>query len=112
MPVASPFIHIATEFLSINIKDNKAIHGLEFNDYPHFETKTAQMQMILQCLQDMLSVNNVLKEIDRFSSVFGIVMNKQETKGIWLRLIRTAIRVLISDQLLVILVETFVVPLN
>ena len=32
----------------------------------------------------MLSVSNVLKEIDKFSSVSGIVMNKQKTEGIWL----------------------------
>ena len=33
---------------------------------------------------NMLSVSNVLKEIDKSSSVSGIVMNKQKTKGICL----------------------------
>ena len=33
---------------------------------------------------NMLSVSNVLKEIDKFSFASGIVMNKQKTEGIWL----------------------------
>ena len=32
----------------------------------------------------MLSGSNVLKEIDKFSSVSAIVINKRKTEGIWL----------------------------
>ena len=33
---------------------------------------------------NMLSVRNVLTEMDKSSSVSGIVMNKHKTEGIWL----------------------------
>ena len=76
---------IAAQLLSVNIKNNHAIHGFKFLENPQFEIKIVQMADDNTVFtSNMLSVNNVLKEIDKFSSVSGIVMNKEKTEGTWL----------------------------
>ena len=84
-PLSALLFIIAAEFLSVNIKNNHAIHGFKFNENSQFEIKIVQMANDTSVFtSNMLSVSNVLKEIDKFSSVSGIVMNMQKTEGIWL----------------------------
>jgi len=56
-----------------------------FNDKPELELKIVQLADDTTIIvNDMESVNNVVTEIERFSSVSGIILNKEKTQGMWL----------------------------
>ena len=59
------------------MKINHAIPGFKFINNSRFEIKMADDTTVF-------TVRNILTEIVKSSSVFGIVMNKHKTEGIWL----------------------------
>ena len=84
-PLSALLFFIAAEFLSVNIKNNHTIQGFRFNDNSRFEIKMVQMADDTTVFtSNMLSVSNVLTEIDKLSFVSGILMNKHKTEGTWL----------------------------
>ena len=77
-PLSALLFIAATQFMTDNIKNNHDIKGVMFNDKPDLKiVQLADDTTII--VNDMESVNNVVTEIERFSSLSGIILNKEKT---------------------------------
>ncbi len=84
-PLSALLFIISAEFMSLNIKTNKNIEGFNFFNDPDLETKITQLADDTTIfVNNPTSVKFVFDEIERFSSVSGIVLNKSKTDGIYL----------------------------
>ena len=84
-PLSALLFVLAAEFMSINIKQNKNIEGFKFYKDNKLETKIVQMaDDTTLFVNNKTSVQLVLNEIERFTIVSGIELNKPKTEGIYL----------------------------
>ena len=84
-PLSALLFITAAEFMTLNIENNDTIHGVMFENKPEMHIKIAQLADDTTIfVRNMTSVNNVMQEIERFSAVSGIRLNKQKTEGMWL----------------------------
>ena len=71
--------------LSVNIKQNKEIKGIEIGNENDLEIKVVQLADDTTLLvKDETSVLKALETISTFSDVSGVRLNKNKTEGIWL----------------------------
>ena len=84
-PLSALLFILAVEFMSSNVKQNKQINGFKFLNNLELEIKTIQMaDDTTLFVNNKSSVQNVLNEIEKFSTVSGITLNKSKTEGIYL----------------------------
>ena len=71
--------------LSVNIKQNKEIKGIEIGNENDLEIKVVQLADDTTLLvKDETSILKALETISTFSDVSGVRLNKNKTEGIWL----------------------------
>ena len=79
-PVSAILFVIVAEILSINIRQNESIKGVNISNY---EITVAQMaDDTTLFLKDNESINNVLKTLHHFGKCAGLKLNKEKTKVI------------------------------
>ena len=84
-PLSALLFIIAVEMLSVNIKQNKEIKGIEIGNENDLEIKVVQLADDTTLLvKDETSVLKALETISTFSDVSGVRLNKNKTEGIWL----------------------------
>ena len=84
-PLSALLFIMATQILSSNVKNNVKIKGVTFKEEPDLEIKIVQLADDTTIfVNDMESVNYVIKTIEKFSLLSGIYINKYKTEGMWL----------------------------
>ena len=82
-PLSALLFILATEMLSINIKQDQRVKGIKVGN--DLEVKIVQMaDDTTVMVEDEISVANVFNTIDKFSDVSGITVNIDKTEGLWL----------------------------
>ena len=81
-PVSALLFILASEMLAIKIRTNKSIKGILCNDREYKISQYADDSNLT--VADILSIDNALDEIERFSYVAGPRLNIYKTEGVWL----------------------------
>jgi hypothetical protein len=81
-PISALLFILTAEIMSLNMKEDKSIAGIKFKNKPVLLTQFADDTTLF--LQDVMSLNNVLKLLQHFYVCSGLKLNATKTEAMFL----------------------------